>query len=492
MRPEDEGKGRRRDLAQFWTPPAVADFMAEWVLEKRPEIVVDPAFGMGALADALKRLSPATPVLGFEVDSDLITRYRENGGCAVVHEADYTSIWSRASYPAIVCNPPYHRAHRFRERTQALRLFYEKTGTKLPGTTNSASFFLQKALRELTPDGRCAFLLPHEFMGTGYGIATKTELLRHGLHSVYIIQDERSVFASAMTSVCVLLCDRAYSGEVTFHLVRAPEDLHQGRSVHKVLVAPRAEDNWANYLEEPTESSDRHVPLSTYGAFRRGIATGANSFFTMKPSEARDRGLTPYVHPCITRACQVSEAVITKEVVKKLICADDRVYLLTAPSDHECDHLRSYIQFGEKARVHLGALTTRRRPWYHIDLGMRPSLVVTTFGRGRFKVVLNEARLPTLNAWHGFYPEARYCKQVSGLFLWLRSPQGQEAVLHQRRRYGRRLDKLEPGDVNKVLAPPPDLLESLPTHLVEAELDRLRRGRDLSAKFLKRLERLSG
>lgn len=492
MRPEDEGKRRRRDLAQFWTPPAVADFMAEWVLEKRPEIVVDPAFGMGALADALKRLSPATPVLGFEVDSDLITRYRENGGCAVVHEADYTSIWSRASYPAIVCNPPYHRAHRFRERTQALRLFYEKTGTKLPGTTNSASFFLHKALRELTPDGRCAFLLPHEFMGTGYGIATKTELLRHGLHSVYIIQDERSVFASAMTSVCVLLCDRAYSGEVTFHLVQAPEDLREGRFVRKVLVAPRAEDNWANYLEEATGSSDRHVPLSTYGVFRRGIATGANNFFTMKPSEARARGISRFVSPCITRACQVSEAMITKEVVRRLIHSDDRVHLLTASPDQECEHLRAYLKRGEEEGVHNGALAMRRKPWYHIEAGSAPQLLVSTFGRGSFKIVKNDANIVTLNAWHGFYPDTRRQSLVDALFVWMKSPQGQHAMLHQRRRYGRNLDKLEPGDLNRMMVPPPEVLTSLNADHVMSELDRLRRGRDLSAKFLKRLERLSG
>lgn len=482
----------RRDLAQFWTPPEVADFMAEWVLGKRPEFVVDPAFGMAALADAVKRRSPSTPVLGFEVDSDLITRYREAGGDAVVHEADYTSVWSRGSYPAIVCNPPYLRSHRFRERREALSLYEEKTGTRLPGNLSSASFFLLKSLGELSPTGRLAYLLPHEFMGTGYGVDVKRALLRHGLHTVIIIEDEQEVFANAMTSVCVLLCDQTHSGEVTFRLIGSPEDLRKGSYLREVRVLPKTEDNWLNYLDESPGQQDGLVPMRTYGLFRRGIATGANGFFTMKPSEARARGLATYVQPCITRACQVSEAVITKDSVQRLVESDDRVYLLMAPPEQECDNLRAYLQRGEDEGVHTGALAMRRKPWYHIEAGGAPHLLVSTFGRGSFKVVRNDANLVTLNAWHGFHPDARRQSLVDALFIWMKSPQGQHAMLHQRRRYGRKLDKLEPGDLNRMMVPPPEVLTSLNADHVMAELDRLRRGRDLSAKFLKRLERLSG
>lgn len=481
----------RRDLAQFWTPPSVADFMAAWVLERKPEFVVDPAFGMGALADAIRRAAPSTPVLGFEVDHELIHRYRQAGGTAVVHEADYMSVWSRSSYPAIICNPPYLQAHRFRERSEAIRLFQEKTGIKLPGKLNAASIFLLKALRELTPQGRSAFMMPHEFMGTSYGIATKRELLRNGLHSVIVIQDEHQVFADALTSVCILLCDRAYNGEVSFRLVRSPEDLHRDQHVRKVQVSPNAEDNWMCYLDDHSEHSDRLVPLGTYGAFSRGIATGANGFFTMTPSEAKARGLlASHVRPCLTRACQVKEAVVTEKLVEQLLCSDERVYLLSVSPEEKCEQLRQYLQQGEDAQVHLGALASRRHPWYHIAVGAPACLLATTFGRGRFKIVMNEVGIPTLNAWHGFYPQARHRKKVNALFLWLRSSYGQEAVLRQRRRYGRRLDKLEPGDMNRVLVPPPHLLESLPSHQVEAELDRLRNGKELTSRFLSRLSKL--
>lgn len=48
------GLEHRKRFAQFFTPEAIADFMARWVLDGRKKAdVLEPAFGLGAFSRSL-------------------------------------------------------------------------------------------------------------------------------------------------------------------------------------------------------------------------------------------------------------------------------------------------------------------------------------------------------------------------------------------------------------------------------------------------------
>ena len=202
---------RRKGLGQFFTHPKVARFMARWVAESPNRGMHDPAFGLGAFLDAADEIG-VSPFTGSETDKGVLDYWREfspKRGEARVHEEDYLLAWGRA-YGNIVCNPPYMRFQKFANRDAALKRFERELGMRLSGYTNMASAFLLKSLSELAPGGRLAYIMPPEFLNTGYGTAVKRRLI-DGSHLAAIVKldCEKDAFPDAITSACIILYDSA-------------------------------------------------------------------------------------------------------------------------------------------------------------------------------------------------------------------------------------------------------------------------------------------
>ena len=55
----------------------------------------------------------------------------------------------------------------------------------------------------------------------------------------------------------------------------------------------------------------RLVPFTTYGRARRGIATGANSFFMLTRAQAAAAGLAEFVVPCLGKATHAKRRIVS-------------------------------------------------------------------------------------------------------------------------------------------------------------------------------------
>jgi hypothetical protein len=60
--------GETRLLGQVPTPPSVASLMARWVMSAKPEIVLDPAAGLGNLLHACAKFRASAKLVGVERD----------------------------------------------------------------------------------------------------------------------------------------------------------------------------------------------------------------------------------------------------------------------------------------------------------------------------------------------------------------------------------------------------------------------------------------
>lgn len=166
---------------QVFTPPAVADFMVGWVLGSGTREVFDPCFGMGAFFDAARRCGRPR-FEGMEIDPGLLSswrRGRRGAGPARLVEGDYLRSWEPRR-GNIVCNPPYLRFQQFPDREAVRDDFARRLEHRLSGYTNAAAAFLLKSLWELGEGRRLAYLMPLEFLNTGYGVGVKRRLLRFG------------------------------------------------------------------------------------------------------------------------------------------------------------------------------------------------------------------------------------------------------------------------------------------------------------------------
>ena len=465
----------RKEFGQFFTPQEVADFMVHWVLRSGEKGVHDPAFGLGSFLHALSgeaRLNFS----GSEVDPEMLKFWKAripDSLAASVRQEDYLLSWGR-EFGNIVCNPPYLRFQNFANRKTVFEKL-RRAGVNVSGYTNSASAFLLKSLIELRQGGRLAYIMPLEFLNTGYGIAVKRQLLE-GSHIAALIKldCERDVFPDATTSVGIILYDSArHFGSVRFFNVQSLEmlsavlDSDPTAEVGYGELDP--EDNWLPHFDNCTfiDSTD-FVPLTQYGHFIRGIATGANKFFVLKQSGVKENRLsTADVTPVIAKSAQITSPIFTDIDIGDLIKNDARV-LLFRPDTPLSNSAHSYIQYGERKGFNQGYITRHRHPWHKLERRQPAPLLFSVFSRGGYKVVRNKTSVLNLTCFHGFQPNIWGEKYLDHLFLYLLSPVGRRVASLFKRQYGDGLDKFEPGDLNRLLSPAPHILESLPQERVQA------------------------
>jgi adenine-specific DNA-methyltransferase len=65
----------RKKFAQFFTPFPVATFMAKWIVgNKNLKTVLDPAFGLGVFARAIREINTDCSIKGFDIDENILQR----------------------------------------------------------------------------------------------------------------------------------------------------------------------------------------------------------------------------------------------------------------------------------------------------------------------------------------------------------------------------------------------------------------------------------
>ena len=112
---EQVGLEHRKRFGQYFTPPAVADFMAQWVLGSGCKSIYDPAFGLGAFLNPVID-DDRIDFTASEVDPEILRFWAASSDCdsSFVANEDYLLSWERR-HQNIVCNPPYMRFQKISE-----------------------------------------------------------------------------------------------------------------------------------------------------------------------------------------------------------------------------------------------------------------------------------------------------------------------------------------------------------------------------------------
>ena len=466
---EQVGVEHRKRFGQFFTHPVVARFMTQWVMGSGGGTLYDPAFGLGAFLHAAAA-NGRVRFAASEIDPVVLRYWANATGCdpSFTANEDYLLSWGRR-HDYIVCNPPYMRFQKFPDRDAVLTAFADRLGLRLSGYTNTASAFLLKSLSELSSTGRMAYIMPLEFLNTGYGKLVKTRLMAYGhLAAIISLECEKDVVPDAITSVGIILYDAStHHTAVDFCTVSslsALESIDKMIPVNRIPTADLNPDSrWLSYFEQDKPAADAAsmVNLDCYGRFTRGIATGANEFFALRPSEARRWGLKALeLTPCITRSAQVRKTVFTPADYQRLII-DDAPVLLFSPSGSLSPEAAGYVQYGEASGYHRRFITRHRSPWYQPENREPAPIFLGVFSRGDYKIIRNYSDSVSLSCYHGFRPNRQGLRYIDLLFLYLASPAGRKVVSRSMRKYGNGLDKFEPNDANEALVPAPAVFDEL-------------------------------
>lgn len=454
------GLAHRKKYAQFFTPEFIADFMVNWILEgKKNEDkieMLEPAFGLGIFTRSLLSFNEKIHVDGYDVDDVIfqfaIQNFKALADKVSLNKENYlTSSWTNL-YDGIICNPPYLKFHDY-DNASLVPLVNEKLNTHLNGFTNIYTLFLLKSIAQLKEGGKLAYIIPSEFLNSDYGVEVKRVLLESGtLRHVIVVDFTQCAFEDALTTACILLCEKTTgTSQVYFSNISNAKDMP---SAFKKGIPYELKDldpavKWKNYYENMQAKKYSHlVPFSTFAKVSRGIATGANSYFTFKVSK-RDLYHLPEecLRPCICHAVDVPNLIFTREDFDKLSQADKTVFLFNGCATENNKHVDDYILLGEENHFDKRHLTANRKPWYALENRKPSPIWVSVFNRNGLRFVRNNALVYNLTTFHCVYNTGDIDTDI--LFAYLVTDMAKEIFLDNSRQYGNGLIKFEPNDLNK-------------------------------------------
>lgn len=481
---EQSGIEHRKKFGQFFTPLVVARFMCKWAGGKLMNRLYDPAFGLGAFKVAAEAINPNVEFYGSEIDPVIINYCKDHLGgfneCTIANE-DYLTNWGKSNI-AIVCNPPYMRFQNFSNRLEVINGFEENIGVKLSGYTNTASAFLIKSLSELAHGGKLAFLMPLEFLNSGYGEVIKRRLIANGqLKALIRVEVEKDVFPDATTSVGIVLVSKdSVMDDVRFYSLKKIDELDGIMNSKPASLIPLDELDpklkWLKYFEGNSDSLNLSLlqPISSYGKFTRGIATGANEFFLISVKQATELKINDCeLTPCVSRSSHINKTTFSHDDLLALKRSEANI-LLVNPRGLPSDALNEYIRIGEQSGFDKRFLTKSRKPWYKPEQRNPAPILFGVFSRGGFKAIRNYSDALNLTCFHGFNPDMTGVDYIDRLFIYLNSDAARRILSESMRRYGRELDKFEPNDLNKSLAPSFAFFDSMPLDLIESGMRSLK------------------
>ncbi len=460
----------RKSFAQFFTPFSIADLMAKWILgNEKLDSVLEPAFGLGVFSRAILNHKEDVQIKGFEIDTTIYENAKqhfEDTENVNLLLQDYMYNDWKNKYDGIICNPPYFKFHDY-DNKNILKEIETNLKCKLNGFTNLYTLFLLKSIHQLKPNGRCAYIIPSEFLNSDYGKLVKNYLVKSKtLRHIIVIDFEENVFDDALTTASIILCaNDNLTDRVQFSNIQSMQDLRKIETL--ITDYPNFSDTeqtysfsklnpevkWKTYYQKQNSIKFKNlVPFSTYAKVVRGIATGSNEYFTFNISKAQEYDIDEqYLLPCICSAKDAKTAFFTTQDFEELKKNDKPVFLFNALNSTEKSIL-SYIQKGEKEEINKRFLTASRTPWYSLENRKPAPIWVSVFNRTGLRFIRNEANISNLTSYHCIYPKQTdlfSAINIDLLFAYLLTDTAKQIFEDNSRQYGNGLQKFEPNDINK-------------------------------------------
>jgi adenine-specific DNA-methyltransferase len=458
----------RKQFAQFFTPKPIAQFMNEWVLgNKDLKNVLEPAMGLGIFSKELLSHKPDINIKSFEVDKNIYEiaskHFSKNKNINIILQDYMYNDWKN-KYDGIVCNPPYFKFHDY-DNKSILKEMETKLNCKLNGFTNLYTLFLLKSIHQLNPNGRLAYIVPSEFLNSDYGKLVKTHLLKtKTLRHIIVVNFEENVFYDALTTSSIILCaNDGITDKVKFTEVKNINDLDKIKKIISSYPDTKKEHSysfneldpsvkWRCYYQKQNSSNYKNlVPFTKYAKVMRGVATGANDYFTFNLSKAGQYSINEkHLLPCMCKSMNVKQSFFMKSDFEKLKQQDKDIFLLNAANSDDSNVVK-YLKLGQEQGIDKRYSTASRNPWYSLENRLPAPIWVSVFNRAGLKFVRNEANIYNLTTFHCIYPARNNLfshTDIDLLFAYLLTDTAKQIFVDNSREYGNGLQKFEPNDIN--------------------------------------------
>lgn len=414
--PEEKSRGA------FYTPAAIADYLARWAIRKPADRILKPSCGEAAfLSAAAQRLNEVAKcgrnwdeqLHGVDLHADSVAAAEEmlrgRGFSASLWVGDFFEVDLTEGYDAILGNPPFIRYQDFSGAARARSLEAALAqGVRLSGLASSWAAFVVKSAQHLAPGGRLALVLPAELLSVGYAAEVRRFLLRR-FAKLKLITFEERVFPGVLEDVVLLLAEGEGGAEsFELHQTKNAATLQEGAERWQnyspadgakwtpALLASKA---FAAYEELAASACEG---LTAWGRTYLGSVTGNNKFFSVSDDEAVRLGLLQSDLLRISPPGSRHLRGLTFSDASWVSSARDgaRVHLFY-PGDDPSPAAQKYIDQGCKDGVAKAYKCRVRTPWWRVPLVETPDLFLTYMNHDRPRLITNDAKANILNSLYG-------------------------------------------------------------------------------------------
>jgi len=485
----------QKRFGKFETPKNIAEFIAKWAIRKGDDLILEPCVGSGILLSEaiqqLKRFHASNEafknVYGVDIDSVAVRRVVEKleldqSMSSNIICMDFLRTIPNKEIPlvdVILCNPPYTRHHYLEKdyKREIAKEIEEKSGLELSRQSSIYVHFLIHASRFLKEKGRMAFILPSNFLDVNYGVALKNFLIDNfRIAAIILFSKAETLFLNVLTTTCIVLLEKKKNknGGVRFFKLSlsslSPQNLLSVTKNPRLLVNKSwgtmneirqtsldPVKKWNCYFEPQIEAAKGLIPLGTIAKVKRGIATGANSFFTLSNDEIQNFGIERrFLKSVLVRARNAPFLDFNSEDFQKLQDKGKKVWLVSSDLSKDAlydTNLLRYIKRGETKGLHRRYLTSSRQPWYSSEKRNSSPIIFTYMSRKQPRFISNEAKILVLNTFHFVYPEEKVIKtrmQLKAFLACLNSNQTFSLLKQVGRIYSGGLLKVEPRELERL------------------------------------------
>ncbi|SDU70423.1 HsdM family class I SAM-dependent methyltransferase [Jiangella alkaliphila] len=431
---DGDNEGLRKERGAFFTPSAIADFLADWaVLDQADAKVMDPTCGEAVFLLAAGRRLKALgrdvsdldeQLFGFDLhDTSLEWADKlldDEGLDAHLQQGDFFAVPTPdqlgspvPEMDAIIGNPPFVRYQRHigeaRDRSKQAAL---RQGVRLSNLASSWAALLIHACGFLKPTGRLAMVLPAELLTVGYAEPVR-EWLKNRFEQVHLVMFDKLQFQGATEKVVLVLaagdggCD-AFS----LYYLNDGEDLAHVRPMSNHAAPVSDSGKWTDLLLPNRQrhlfrqvSSNLFTPLKTYGAPELGTVTGSNAFFALTETTRREFGLSEaagqVIKICPPGTKHLTGLRFSTSAWAKLRDSGERVWLFRPDANDVSPSVTAYIHRGFKLGVNQAYKCTIRHPWWRPPAVPAPDLFFTYMSHRYPRLITNSAGTTFLNSMHG-------------------------------------------------------------------------------------------
>lgn len=458
----------RRTSGATYTPLRIVESMVSWALASGPPSrIVDPGVGSGRFLLAAGRKTDDSRLIGIDVDPTAAIVARGNlaaaglASRAEVVLSDYrlyvpTPIAGRTLF---IGNPPYVRHHLIDAVwkdwlvQQAGR--FNLSASQLAGL--HVHFFLATLLHAQNGDAG-SFITAAEWLDVNYGSLVRELLLgRLGGKRIVVIEPTAMPFPDAATTAAITsFAVGEHPKAIRMHRISALDKLPQldrGRSIIRERL--EAEHRWS-HLTRPTKAvPSGFIELGEICRVHRGQVTGSNKIWIAgKHSEGLPASV---LFPTITKA---KELFLAGQILRDSSSLKNVIDLPVDLGVLDPEERRAVERFLQRAKS-LGAdmsyTARQRKAWWAVGLRQPAPVLATYMARRPPAFVRNLADARHINIAHGLYPREHFSDAVlQSLVAYL----AKSASLNDGRTYAGGLTKFEPREMERILVPSPQLLET--------------------------------